>query len=109
VDITTYMIRKTFPSIEFDEICVGIGGKCGSTYIDRNFFNLMTRRFGSAFEDVPPRRRGPGSGFMASFEKAKQSFGSSENDSYEIHPIHMQGELDEDHYDEDEAAVILSK
>jgi hypothetical protein len=46
---------------------------------------------------------------MASFEKAKQSFGSSENDSYEIHPINMQGELDPDHYDEDEAAVILSR
>jgi hypothetical protein len=24
-DITTYTIRKTFPSMEFDEICVGIG------------------------------------------------------------------------------------
>lgn len=46
---------------------------------------------------------------MASFEKAKQSFGSSETDSYEIHPIDMQGELDHKHYDEDEAAVILSK
>ena len=69
----------------------------------------MTRRFGSAFEDVPPRRRSPGSGFMASFEKAKQSFGSSDNDSYEIHPIDMQGDLDQEHYDEDEAAVILSK
>jgi molecular chaperone DnaK (HSP70) len=109
VDITTYTIRKTFPSIEFDEICVGIGGKCGSTYIDRNFFQLMSRRFGSAFEDVPLRRKGPGSEFMASFEKAKQSFGTTENDSFEVYPIDMQGEFGQDHYDEDEAAVILSR
>ncbi|KAL2181474.1 uncharacterized protein P884DRAFT_281709 [Thermothelomyces heterothallicus CBS 202.75] len=109
VDITTYTIRKTFPSIEFDEICVGIGGKCGSTYIDRNFLRLMAERFGSAFEDVPLRRRGPGSEFMASFEKVKQSFGISENVSFEIYPIHMQGEFDEEHYDPEEAAVILSR
>ncbi|KAK4108030.1 actin-like ATPase domain-containing protein [Canariomyces notabilis] len=109
VDIMTYTIRRTFPSIEFDELCVGIGGKCGSTYIDRNFISLMTRRFESSFENVPSRRRGPGSEFMASFEKAKQSFGSSENDSYDIHPISMQGELDPEHYDQDEAAVILTK
>ncbi|KAK4152182.1 heat shock protein SSA3 [Chaetomidium leptoderma] len=109
VDITTYAIRKTFPALEFDEICVGAGGKCGSTYIDRNFLSLMTRRFGQAFESVPARRKGPLSEFMASFEKAKQSFGTSENDSYEIYPIDMRGGLRRDHYDEDEAAVILSK
>ncbi|KAK4252159.1 hypothetical protein C7999DRAFT_37133 [Corynascus novoguineensis] len=109
VDITTYTIRKIFPSIEFDEICIGIGGKCGSTYIDRNFIKLMTERFGSAFENVPLKRRGPGSEFMASFEKAKQSFGTSENESFEIHPIDMQGNLQQEHYDPDEAAVILSK
>ncbi|KAH6612882.1 hypothetical protein B0J18DRAFT_447382 [Chaetomium sp. MPI-SDFR-AT-0129] len=109
VDITTYTIRKTFPSIEFDEICVGVGGKCGSTYIDRNFLNLMTRRFGAAFENVPPRRKSPGSEFMASFEKAKQSFGTSENDTFDIYPIDLQGDFAEEHYDEDEAAVTLSR
>ncbi|KAL2138658.1 hypothetical protein VTI28DRAFT_6461 [Corynascus sepedonium] len=109
VDITTYTIRRIFPSIEFDEICIGIGGKCGSTYIDRNFIKLMTERFGSTFENVPLKRRGPGSEFMASFEKAKQSFGTSENESFEIHPIDMQGNLQQEHYDPDEAAVILSK
>lgn len=69
----------------------------------------MTERFGSAFENVPLKRRGPGSEFMASFEKAKQSFGTSENESFEIHPIDMQGNLQQEHYDPDEAAVILSK
>ncbi|KAK3362432.1 hypothetical protein B0T25DRAFT_575175 [Lasiosphaeria hispida] len=82
MDITMYSIRKTFPNLEFDEICVGIGGKCGSTYIDRNFLMLMARRFGQAFEDVPMKRKGPGSEFMKCFEKD---------------------------YDEDEASVMLSK
>ncbi|KAL2164318.1 hypothetical protein VTH06DRAFT_3534 [Thermothelomyces fergusii] len=109
VDITTYAVKKTFPSIEFDELCVGIGGKCGSTYIDRNFLRLMEERFGSAFENVPLRRRGPGSEFMASFEKVKQSFGVSDDVSYEVYPIDMQGTFDDEHYDPEEAAVILSR
>ena len=46
---------------------------------------------------------------MASFEKAKQSFGTSENDSFAIYPIDMQGEFAQEHYDEDEAAVTLSR
>jgi hypothetical protein len=86
------------------------GGKCGSTYIDRNFFQLMTSRFGSSFQDVPLRRKGPGSEFMVSFEKAKQSFGTSENETFEVYPIDMQpGDWNQDYYDEDEAAVILSR
>ena len=85
------------------------GGKCGSTYIDRNFLELMNRRFGKAFQGVPLRRKGPGSEFMASFEKAKQSFGTSQNDTFEIYPIDMEGDFDTEQYDEDEAAVILSR
>ncbi len=69
----------------------------------------MTQRFGSAFENVVPRRKGPGSEFMGSFERAKQSFGTSESDSFAIYPIDMQGEFAEEHYDEDEAAVMLSR
>ena len=46
---------------------------------------------------------------MASFEKAKQSFGTSENDSFTIYPIDMQGGFAQEHYDEDEAAVTLSR
>ncbi|KAL7919154.1 hypothetical protein ACQKWADRAFT_323202 [Trichoderma austrokoningii] len=109
VDITTYTIQKIYPTIEFDEICVGAGGKCGSTYIDRNFHKFMTNRFGKSFADVPVKRKGPGSEFMASFEKAKQSLGSSENDSFEIYPIDMQGDFNAEHYDVDEATVILSR
>jgi hypothetical protein len=69
----------------------------------------MTRRFGAAFENVPLRRKSPGSEFMASFEKAKQSFGTSENDTFDIYPIDLQGDFAEQHYDEDEAAVTLSR
>ncbi|KAK3374126.1 hypothetical protein B0T24DRAFT_577000 [Lasiosphaeria ovina] len=114
VDITSYTVRKTLPTIEFDEICVGVGGKCGSTYIDRKFLQLMAVRFGKSFEKVPPKRRGPGSQFMASFERVKQSFGTSgrnafEADRFDIHPIDMLGTFNTKQYDEDEATVFLTK
>lgn len=74
----------------------------------------MHERFGKAFEDVQQRRKGPGSEFMASFERLKQNFGaagfgSSDDECFEVHPINMEGDLNPEHYDEDEAAVILSK
>jgi hypothetical protein len=113
-DITAYSVQKTFPKVAFGEICVGAGGKCGSTHIDRNFLRLMRERFGKAFEEVPQRRKGPGSEFMASFERVKQNFGAtgfgtSDHECFDVHPIHMEGDLHPEHYDEDEAAVILSK
>jgi hypothetical protein len=113
-DITAYSVQKTFPKVEFGEICVGTGGKCGSTHIDRNFLQLMRTRFGNAFNDIPQRRKGPGSEFMASFEKVKQNFGAagfgtSEDEFFEVHPLNLEGVFDPEHYDEDEAAVILSR
>lgn len=109
VDITTYTIQKTYPRIEFDEICVGAGGKCGSTYIDRNFHKLMLKRFGPAFQNAPAKQKAPSSNFMISFEKAKQSFGSSENDSFDILPIKMRDVENPDYYDKDESTVKLSR
>ncbi|EKG21116.1 Heat shock protein Hsp70 [Macrophomina phaseolina MS6] len=37
VDITTYTIEQFYPKLSSKELCVGIGGKCGSTAIDRHF------------------------------------------------------------------------
>ncbi|KAL1644914.1 hypothetical protein SLS58_003985 [Diplodia intermedia] len=41
VDITTYTILETTPRLQFRGLCVGVGAKCGSTYIDRNFNKWM--------------------------------------------------------------------
>ncbi|KAF9629605.1 putative hsp70 family protein [Lasiodiplodia theobromae] len=81
VDITTYCIEQVAPKLQFKELCVGIGGKCGSTAIDRNFNQWMIQKFGNAYKDLPPRKRGPGSLFMRSFEEAKKAFGTNSLDS----------------------------
>ncbi|EPS39914.1 hypothetical protein H072_6309 [Dactylellina haptotyla CBS 200.50] len=109
VDITTYTITRTYPQIGFEEICAGAGGKCGSTYIDRNFHKLMVERFGSSFQNVLPKRKAPGSKLMRSFEKAKQSFGSFESDEFLIESPVMDGVNRPEYYDEEESTIKLSK
>jgi hypothetical protein len=84
------------------------GGKCGSTYIDRNLHTLLSKRFGSKFDDLPFSQKGPGSRFMASFETYKKSFGlNDDRDIREIGPIRLDLP-DSDHYDEDERSVKLT-
>ncbi|KAK2875390.1 hypothetical protein FQN49_001639 [Arthroderma sp. PD_2] len=78
VDITTYRILKTSPILSFEELCTGAGAKCGSTTIDRKFYELMQERFGAAFRCLPLKTKGPGSNFMEAFEQIKQDFGYSE-------------------------------
>ncbi|KAH8587066.1 Hsp70 family protein-like protein [Bisporella sp. PMI_857] len=108
VDITTYTITQTSPRLEFDELHVGIGGKCGATYIDRNLHTLLSERFGPSFDDLPFAQKGPGSRFMIAFETYKRDFGlSDDRDVREIGPIKL--ELpDSEHYDEEERMVKLT-
>lgn len=56
------------PKLEFEELVVGTGGKCGSTYIDREFIKWMTGKFGPAYTSVSWDKRGPASRFMKDFE-----------------------------------------
>ncbi|KAM3510631.1 hypothetical protein MY11210_005716 [Beauveria gryllotalpidicola] len=74
VDITTYEIEEVQPLLKLREIAVGIAGKCGATFVDRNFFKLMAARFGEAFTDLDPEQIGPGSTFMNQFEQRKKDF-----------------------------------
>ena len=121
-DITTYTIIKTEPVMEFEDLCLGIGktfdsrmfhtaeecigGKCGSTYIDRNFNDWMTKTFKNAYTSVPEKERAPGSKFMDCFESCKRKFGASSGQSFEIYPIRMSTLSPK--YDEDEGTVTLS-
>ncbi|KAK7514991.1 hypothetical protein IWZ03DRAFT_443731 [Phyllosticta citriasiana] len=111
VDITTYRILSTQPTLTFEELagCVGTGGKCGSTYIDRNFNSWMATTFGDAYTSLPAKRRGPGSTFTRSFEAAKRTFGSTSvgRDDVEIDHINMHAPPSPN-YDPDEATVIIS-
>ncbi|KAM3505005.1 hypothetical protein MY11210_008142 [Beauveria gryllotalpidicola] len=111
VDITTYTITQTYPITAFDEICEGSGGKCGSTYIDREFRKLLARRFGRAFEEAPEKAKGSKSTLMQQFERQKQEFSSYEVDAFEIPGLNLPRNLSfpEEYYDPDESAIKLSK
>lgn len=92
VDITTYQIVEAHPRLSFKEICVGMGGKVGSTYIDRNFNQWLINTFGNAYTSIPAKKRGPGSALMRSFETAKRTFSSEaddENDATIIEIEHL--------------------
>ncbi|EED23507.1 Hsp70 family protein [Talaromyces stipitatus ATCC 10500] len=109
VDITTYLISETSPQLVFEELCTGIGGKCGSTAIDRNLYALMSERFGNAFDEIPLKRKGPGSEFMNKFERVKRDFGFSKEDK--INELRLKMNLkdpDPTFYDEEETFVLLS-
>ncbi|KAJ8069445.1 hypothetical protein OCU04_003099 [Sclerotinia nivalis] len=71
VDITTYTVTSVVPKLEFKELCIGTGGKCGSTYIDRHLHAMLSERFGDAFTAVPYSRKGPGSKLMNTWECLK--------------------------------------
>ncbi|CZR67409.1 related to hsp70 protein [Phialocephala subalpina] len=108
VDITTYVINQVSPRLEFDELHIGVGGKCGSTYIDRNLHTLLSKRFGSSFDNIAFAQKGPGSRFMISFEKHKRDFGRNDDrDILEIGPIRLEVP-DSEHYDEVERMVKLT-
>ena len=109
VDITSYRIRELSPKLEFEEIVEGIGGKCGSTYIDREFHSWMSKNFGQHFDMMKFEKIGPGSRFMKDFESHKRDFGYSSNLDlvYEINLV-IPGARDSEVYDEDESVVKLT-
>ncbi|ESZ92367.1 hypothetical protein SBOR_7251 [Sclerotinia borealis F-4128] len=108
IDITTYTIIQVQPYLTFDELCVGIGGKCGSTYIDRNLHSLLSERFGSAFDELQFSQKGPGSRFMASFEMLKRDFGrNDEREVGELGPLNLDI-LDSESYDREDRLVLLT-
>ncbi|KAF8853277.1 Hsp70 family protein-like protein [Acephala macrosclerotiorum] len=108
VDVTTYTVTQVNPQLTFDELCIGIGGKCGSTYIDRNFHALLSERFGQAFDDLSYNHKGIGSAFMACFENVKCDFGLEPNQTmFEIDQLKMDVATSA-YYQPDERTVVLS-
>ncbi|GIJ81658.1 hypothetical protein Asppvi_000157 [Aspergillus pseudoviridinutans] len=109
VDITTYLVLEVFPKLKFEELCTGIGGKCGSTAVDRNFYKLMSDRFGDAFDNLPTKRKGPGSEFMKKFEIIKRDFGNSDEETTFELPLNMTvANPDPEFFDEEERLVLIS-
>ncbi|EEP75420.1 conserved hypothetical protein [Uncinocarpus reesii 1704] len=109
VDITTYLINEVQPTLVFEELCTGIGGKCGSTAVDRNFYNLMSNRFGECFDNLPPKKKGPGSEFMNKFEIIKLDFGNDTDGTTHELPLRMEViETNPAHYDDEECLVMIN-
>lgn len=78
--------------------------------IDRNFYMLMSRRFGSAFDNLPHKRKGPGSDFMRAFEQVKRDFGYSGEDTIHELPLNMPiGDPNPEHYDDVERLVKITE
>ncbi|EMF08039.1 actin-like ATPase domain-containing protein [Sphaerulina musiva SO2202] len=101
VDITTYEISSIDPKLTFKEHLVGTGGKCGSTYIDREFIKWMTEKFGSAYTDLKWELRGPASRLMKEFESYKRDFGKSDDAAmYAELPIALKDAPESAWYDE---------
>ncbi|KAL7805233.1 actin-like ATPase domain-containing protein [Trichoderma aethiopicum] len=74
VDITTYEVEETQPTLKLREIAIGVAGKCGGTFVDRNLYRLLAQRFGDAFTSLDAQQIGPGSAFMDQFELKKKDF-----------------------------------
>jgi hypothetical protein len=110
VDITSYSVQQVEPSPIFEEICVGIGGKCGATAIDRSLQELMSTRFGDAWNSIAIQRKGPGSHFMNRWEIVKRQLGDPGDDrTYTLGPLNLKGVPESKWYDEEEGMVRLTK
>ncbi|EXJ88287.1 hypothetical protein A1O1_05217 [Capronia coronata CBS 617.96] len=72
-DLVTYKIVKTDP-LKLGEACVGQGGKCGATAIERALHGLLEHHFGAAFSELAATKIGAGSKFMEAFETVKRGF-----------------------------------
>jgi len=109
VDITSYKVIEVWPKLELEELVEGIGGKCGSTYIDREFHQWMSRTFGKAFDNLKFEKIGPGSPFMKNFESCKRNFGSSSDldQDYDINLV-MSDAPNSDFYNREEWEVKLT-
>ncbi|KAE8446939.1 hypothetical protein EG329_011421 [Mollisiaceae sp. DMI_Dod_QoI] len=90
VDIVTYKVRMRDGRLEFQELLVGVGAMCGSTFIDRNFDAWMTKKFGSAYTKLSVEERGPSSHFFRQFETVKKNFtGPNHTKRMDVWPINM--------------------
>ncbi|KAH7135278.1 hypothetical protein B0J11DRAFT_156863 [Dendryphion nanum] len=109
VDITCYRVVQVHPKLEFEELVEGMGGKCGSTYIDRAFHRWMSEKFKKQFDDLSFEKRGPGSRFMKDFENHKHDFGYTDNldHVYEIYLV-MPGVSTSEFYDDEESTVQIN-
>ncbi|KAB2575244.1 hypothetical protein DBV05_g6174 [Lasiodiplodia theobromae] len=106
VDLITYKVTQTYPTLQFEELVVGSGGKCGSTYVDRRFLAWMSETFGPAFDGLRDRLKCPGSKMMQEFESHKRAFSSDNCEHFEL-GLSMHDVPDSPSYDASENTVKI--
>ncbi|RVD85378.1 uncharacterized protein DFL_003702 [Arthrobotrys flagrans] len=87
VDLISYEVEEVRPSFKLKETAVGTGAKCGSSYIDEGFLQLLRRKIGPAFDNDRIWNKkdiGRGSSLMKTFDSIKRSFGQTNNDVWFI-------------------------
>ncbi|KEY80192.1 Hsp70 [Aspergillus fumigatus] len=84
-----YLISEVSPRLSFDELTSAVCGMCGATAIDRNFYLLVSERFGAAFKNLPLTETGADSNFMGSFQTIKEEFSCSAVDKVYRLPLAM--------------------
>jgi hypothetical protein len=86
-----------------------LGGKCGSTAIDRNFYQLVSERFGHEFEKLPPKKRGLGSTFMDKWESAKKNFGITDANRTHLFYLEDMDAPDSIYYDRKDQEIRITR
>jgi hypothetical protein len=70
----------------------------------------MSQRFGDAFDNLPAKRKSPGSEFMSKFEIIKRDLGHSDELTIFELPLNMNApDANPDHFDNEERLVFLSR
>ena len=108
VDIISYRVKAIEPKLDFHELVAGTGGKCGSTYVDREFIKWMESTFKGFYTNLNWANRGPTSSLMKAFEGVKRDAGKSKDPrKYHEMVCVMPGLDDCEHYDADTHSVKI--
>ncbi|KAF3318987.1 hypothetical protein TWF173_005397 [Orbilia oligospora] len=87
VDLISYKVEEVQPSFRLKEAVVGTGAKCGSSYIDEAFLQLLRQKIGPEFDNDQVWSKkdiGRGSSLMKHFDSIKRSFGQTTNNQWFI-------------------------
>ncbi|KAK6347912.1 hypothetical protein TWF718_005732 [Orbilia javanica] len=98
VDLISYEVEEVSPSFKLREVVIGSGAKCGSSYIDQAFIQLLRRKIGPSFDNDKIWNKkdiSRGSPLMIHFDNIKRSFGRATNDLWFI-PLPVDVEDDEE-------------
>ncbi|QDS69038.1 hypothetical protein FKW77_009709 [Venturia effusa] len=111
IDMVVYYIEATSP-MTIRHLVPGLGGKFGSTAIDRALLSLLLSTFGDSFNNLDEAKKRPGSPLMKQFEERKAVFRTeSSRMDPPIYPLRlsMTNVPYGTPYDSAEAEVLINK